>query len=201
MLGKPLEYFNAQARRKLDHPFYPDDPILQLQQILTTGATPNGIYGVKVFACQHAGVSATLDWTRLLPRLVFIYLQRRDRLGQALSWARALQTNQYRSTQPKQKDPVYDKELIHGRLEALAWQDLQWQQFFNNRCIVPFRIVYEDFIGKPEEVIHRVATLFGIEAKTNEKLVNLEMQRDTETEEWRARFLQEHACNRQGHNS
>jgi LPS sulfotransferase NodH len=192
VLGNPLEYFNAQARRILDHPLYPDDPVLQVQQILTTGTTPNSIYGVKVFACQHLEVSATLDWTSWLPSLTYIYLQRNDRLGQALSWARALQTSQYRSTQPRQKSAVYTKKLIQDRLNALAWQDLQWWQFFNCRCISPLKIVYEDFIGKPEATVNRVAALFGIKAEINEKLVNLEMQRDTETEEWRRRFLQEH---------
>ena len=193
VLGKPLEYFNASARRILNDPAYPDDPTLQVQQILTTGATGNGVYGVKVFAYQNAAVAATLDWPRSLPNLTCIYLKRRDRLGQALSWARALQTSQYRSTQPKQGVAVYDARVIRERLEALAWEDTEWRQFFESRRIAPFEIVYEDFVVAPQETVDRIADFVGIRAAARivHDQIDLAIQRNAETEEWRARFLSE----------
>src|SRR5262245_10046452 len=94
VLGRPLEYFNASARRQLDDPTYPDDPRGQVARILTMGRTPNGVYGVKLFASQFRAVAGSVRLSRELPGLRFVYLRRRDVLGQAISWVRGLQTNQ-----------------------------------------------------------------------------------------------------------
>src|ERR1700733_11451693 len=52
VLGKSLEYFNGPGRRSLGYPDYPDDPTRQIDWILSEGATPNGIYAVKIFPMQ-----------------------------------------------------------------------------------------------------------------------------------------------------
>src|SRR5882724_11277758 len=99
VLGRPLEYFNGIARRQLNDPSYPDDPGEQVARILTMGRTPNGVYGLKMFASQFREVAGSVKLSRELPNLRFIVLRRRDVLGQAISWTRSLQTNQWRSTQ------------------------------------------------------------------------------------------------------
>src|SRR6202011_3239873 len=50
VLGKPMEYFNGRGLRLFTDPAYPDDPAEQLARVLSAGATPNGVYGLKVFA-------------------------------------------------------------------------------------------------------------------------------------------------------
>src|SRR5947199_3265325 len=100
-LGYPLEYFNGPGRRAFGLADFPDAPELQIEAILRIGATPNGVYAVKLFASQFAAVSARLRWMELLPDLHFVYLSRDDLQGQANSWAHAPQTAQYRSTQPR----------------------------------------------------------------------------------------------------
>src|SRR5262245_15212814 len=99
-LGYPLEYFNTPGRRALGIPDYPEEPVRQIEYILHHGATPNGVYGVKLFSFQHDLIAPTVRWTEALPRLRFVYLDRKDLLGQAISWTRGIQSNQYRATQP-----------------------------------------------------------------------------------------------------
>src|ERR1700761_1294565 len=85
LLGRPREYFNAPSfRDSADFPDYPEDAESQLRVITTRGATPNGVYGLKVFSHQFEEVKS-LGWPERLPALSFIYLERRDLLGQALS--------------------------------------------------------------------------------------------------------------------
>lgn len=194
VLGRPLEYFNGMARRALEDPGYPDEPALQLHRIVTTGSTRNGVYGVKVFAYQHAAVAPTLEWPGLLPNLSFVYLERRNRLGQAVSWARAVQTTQYRSTQPPQAAPVYDARLIKERLDALDGERAQWREFFDSRNIKPLEIAYEDFIVNPQDTVDRVAEFIGLRSPTrvSHDLIDLKIQRDAETDDWCVRFLREH---------
>ncbi len=191
-LGYPLEYFNGPGRRALGLPDFPDAPELQIEAILRLGATPNGVYAVKLFASQFAAFSRRLRWMDLLPNLHFVYLSRDDLLGQAISWARALQTEQYRSTQPAKRPAVYDADLIRSQLMAIVRERAQWEAFFARTGIEPLRIVYERFLEDRSSYVDRVANLVGIENPVvDQRRVDLVIQRDAVTEEWEQRFREE----------
>jgi len=191
-LGYPLEYFNGPGRRALGLPDFPDAPELQIKAVLRLGATPNGVYAVKLFASQFAAFSRGLQWMDLLPNLHFVYLTRDDLLGQAISWARALQTEQYRSTQPAKRLAVYDTDLIRFQLTAIVRERAQWETFFARTGIEPLRIVYERFLENPSSYVDLVATLVGVEnPAVDQRKVDLAIQRDAVTEEWKQRFRAE----------
>jgi LPS sulfotransferase NodH len=191
-LGYPLEYFNGPGRRALGLPDFPDAPELQIEAILRLGATPNGVYAVKLFASQFTAFSRRLRWMDLLPNLRFVCLIRDDLLGQAISWARALQTEQYRSTQPAKRPAVYDADLIRSRLMAIVLERAQWETFFARTGIEPLRIVYERFLADPASYVDLVANLVGIENPVvDQRRVDLVIQRDAMTEQWKQRFRAE----------
>lgn len=193
LLGNPLEYFNGPGRRALGMPDYPDDPQQQAQLALQLGATANGVYGLKLFAYQHAAIAHSICWTEVFPNLRFIYLERRDRLGQALSWARALQTDQYRSTQTVGREPAYAARDIQDRLRALAGERAHWDAFFTRMGVDPLRVVYEDFAAQPAVDVMRIAALMDVDAPVaiDPGKVDLNVQRDRLSESWRQRFLAE----------
>jgi LPS sulfotransferase NodH len=191
-LGYPLEYFNGPGRRALGLPDFPDAPELQIEAILKLGATPNGVYAVKLFASQFAPFSRRLRWMDLLPNLHFVYLSRDDLLGQAISWTRALQTKQYRSTQPVRRVAIYDADLIRSQLTAIVRERAQWEAFFARTGIEPLRIVYERFLKNPSSDADRVANLVDVENPVvDQRSVDLVTQRDAVTEEWKQRFRAE----------
>ncbi len=191
-LGYPLEYFNGPARRAFGLPDFPDAPELQIEAVLRLGATPNGVYAVKLFASQFAAFSRRLRWMDLLPNLHFVYLSRDDLLGQAISWARALQTEQYRSVQPAKRLAVYDADVIRSRLMAIVRERAQWEAFFARTGIEPLRIVYEGFLEGRSSYVDRVANLVGIENPVvDQRKVDLVIQRDAVTVEWEQRFRAE----------
>lgn len=192
-LGRPLEYFNGPARRVLDDPTFPDDPSEQMLRIRTLGATPNGVYALKLFPSQHDLVRPHVSWTEALPDLHFIYLERRDVLGQAISWARAQQTGQYRSTQPLQAAATYDLQLIHARLRDIAREQARWTAFFARTGITPTTLIYEKLMEDPQEGVRRIADLFGYAetAVIDPSKINLKIQRDEVIEDWRKRFVSE----------
>jgi len=196
VLGKPLEYFNGPGRRALGYPGYPDDPRRQIDWILSEGATPNGIYGVKIFPAQFDEVRKSIPWTQLLPNLVFVLLKRRDLLGQAISHVRAIQTQQYRSTQLAQGVPCYDGVHIHALLQVAARDYARWELFFARKDIAPITIVYEHMLADPQAAVDQVAQLFGLrgQARLSAECIDLEVQRDALTDHWRARFLREYGC-------
>jgi len=193
VLGNPLEYFHGDGRRMLGHPEYPDDPVKQIDCILTMGATSNGIYGVKVFPWQCDRVEQSIHWTHLLPDLAFVLLRRRDILGQAISAVRAAQTNQWRSIMAAQGTAKYDGAQIYQRLQGTARDYARWEIFFARKAVTPTLIVYEDMLAQPQSAVDQVAQLFGLggQALLNQG-IDLVMQRDATTDEWRARFLDEY---------
>ena len=192
-LGYPLEYFNGSGRRALGMPDYSDDPNLQVQFVRTGAASSNGIYALKVFAHQLDLVAPVLRWTALLPNLKFVYLSRTDLLGQAISWARAMQTSQFRSTQPARGSAAYDGEAIRQRLVAIVRERARWEMYFARTDIAPLRITYEDVVAHPDREVRRVADLLEVDGGVtiDPAQVNLRMQRDALSDDWRQRFHSE----------
>jgi len=191
-LGYPLEYFNGPGRRALGLPDFPDAPELQIDAILHLGSSPNGVYAVKLFASQFAAFSPHVRWTDLLPNLRFVYLCRDDLLGQAISWARALQTGQYRSTQSEGRIAVYDANLIRSQLLTIVQERARWEAFFARTGIEPLRIVYERFLEDQLSHVTLIADLMDVENPIiDHRRIDLVLQRDAVTEDWRQRFQAE----------
>lgn len=192
LLGKPREYFNFSARSKLD-PSYPADPRQQLHLVLTAGATGNGVYGVKAFPRHLEALGEHVDVFRDLPHLRLVALKRRDRLGQAISLARARQTGHFvaklRSTAPV----VYDQQQIRDCLAHVAMDDRGWDGILGPRSVQPLALDYEDILDDPQRAVDQVAALVGLREPTpiQWSQIRMKIQRDDISEAWRHRFLVE----------
>lgn len=192
-LGRPAEAFNTPSQRHLVGPDYPADRHAQVRIVLTDLATPNGVYGLKIFPLHLSRLSRTVAWTRALPNLHFVHWRRRDLLGQALSRHRANQTDQWRSTGRAAGTAAYDGEAILAEIRRAALQDARWEVFFARTGIRPLRLVYEDATADPQRAVDAVAALLGLDERpaVDPARVSLAVQRDATTEAWRARFVAE----------
>jgi LPS sulfotransferase NodH len=194
VLGNPREYFNGSGRRMLESPGYPDDPTEQIKWILTEGATPNLIYGLKVFPAQAYRVEQSVCWLELLPNLRFVTLERHDVLAQAISGVRATQTNQWRASMPSQGVADYDGAAIRAGLAQISNDHFRWKTLFARRGVEPVALIYEDLVKDPQISIDRIARVFDLSdsARIDSVKIDLSVQRDAVTEEWRARFIHEY---------
>src|SRR5437879_13386260 len=102
-----------------------------------------------------------MRWMELLPALHFVYLSRDDLLGQAISWTRALQIEQYRSTQRATGDAIYDGDLLRSRLVAIVRERSQWDAFFARTGTQPLRITDERFLEDGEGHVGRIRDTVG----------------------------------------
>jgi trehalose 2-sulfotransferase len=191
VLGNPREYFNAPGRRHYDDPEYPESPDRHVHQILTTGRTPNGIYAVKVHHFQLASLPRNIDPTHDLPHLHYVVLQRRDLIGQAISWSRAQQTGQHRATDRSQQACRYDADHIRNCLLFVLDQRKKWKGLLRDIKAKPLVLQYESLLRDPQGTVNRVAALLRITepAIVNSDLVTVTIQRDGINSEWRTRFL------------
>lgn len=190
-LGKPAEYFNTVGRRRYLDPNYPKHPRAQVEIIRSTGATPNGIFAAKIMPLQYRRACKRVDLLQALPNLKFLRLRRRDLLGQAISMARAQQSGQFMSSQQMRQTPVYDVQRIRDCIGAVGVMEATWDELMRELGVRPLALDYEDVVRDPQAAVDRVATLMGLVAlpPINPALVQVKVQRDRESDEWRQRFL------------
>ncbi len=184
MLGKPEEYLrDPDLARALER-----DPAV-LDTLVERASTANGIYGLKLFTHQF-DVTMKSRWPERLPRLHWIHLQRLDLLGQAISYVRTLQTDQYRSAEPVRGEPRYDRDAIAGHLARLADNEARWRRYFARNGLSVLWLTYEGLTADPAGAVAAVAGHLG-EPLVRPDLgrVDVKVQRDALSEEWRRRFV------------
>jgi LPS sulfotransferase NodH len=171
---------------------YPSHPATQLRLILSRGATPNGVYGFKMFSVRFDDLWP-FRWTERLPGLRFIHLTRDDILGQAISDWRAEQSGLFRSTAAAIDTSQYNRRQIARRLARISRNDARWRQWFARNDIVPLVLRYEQVVANPQGVAAAVAELLGVngDVPIDLRRVALRQQRDEVSAEWRERFVSE----------
>ena len=192
VLGVPTEYFNVQTMRWRGHADYPTDPEAQLAAITELGATPNGVYGVKIFSQQFRAVAAT-RWAERLPSLSFLHLTRLDALGQAISHVRAMQTQQWTVRSTAHGAPRYDFGAIKDELVRLLNAQAGWSYYLARNGAPVLHIVYEQMIAAPQQTVDAVAKFVGLgePASVDPSQLRVTPQRDALNAEWRERFVAE----------
>jgi LPS sulfotransferase NodH len=194
MLGRPTEYFNPMAVREvLGAVDFPDDPEAQLARLPELASTPNGVYGLKLFSSDFDRIKST-RWAARLPGLAFVYLERQDLLGQAISLVRADQTKQWVSRREAQGDPVYDRVVINDTLVSLVRASTRWRFYFARNGLPVLNLVYENVVQSPESAVEAVGRLVGLAEPPKidwDEAKGLDVQRDAINEEWRGRFVSE----------
>lgn len=166
---------------------------------VTETASPNGVYGLKLFSFQLSRLSGA-GFVSRLPNLHWVHLERRDLLGQAISFERAAQTGRYEALsaadlgQPP-KPLVYNRRGIQRKLAFLAAGQARWRCYFARNAISPLNLFYEDVVQDPQAAVDAVADLVGVAEPTPIEwaTVNRVIQRDQASEQWRAQFLSDAA--------
>lgn len=210
--GYPGEYFTppnyAKARRDWDLNSAPFSEYLR--KTIETCTTPNGVFGTKVFVSNVSqprfrelpeyAEQDLKSWelmSAIFPNLHYIWITRRNKIRQAVSYWRAKQTAVWEiqdgaERRPKQ-EPVYDFEQIQWHLEEAILEESRWQDYYKLTGVQPLTIVYEDFVERKEETIREVLDYLGIEepGEPVNKLPRLSRQADLKSEEWVERFLED----------
>jgi LPS sulfotransferase NodH len=191
MLGRPDEYFNGPGMATFT-PGFPQDPDGQISAILQQGTTPNGVYGLKLFSDDFDRMAPS-KWTQRLPNLHFVSLVRRDLLGQAISVTRLAQTDQYSADAKALAEPRYDPAHIACEIHRLALGQARWAAFFARCGIAPLHLDYEEISADARGTVEKLARFLGLEehVAVDPGKIHTRVQRDTLSDEWRARFVAE----------
>lgn len=130
------------------------------------------------------------------PRLQFVQILRRNKLQQAISKARAMQTGLWKIQEGNEahREPEFDAGLIGKCLEDVAKYEAIWAEFFARENITPFPVWYEELCANYEAVIRSVLDFLKIKLPRD---VSIEpartiRQSDGISAEWERRWRELH---------
>jgi LPS sulfotransferase NodH len=182
-----------------------------LRRSFALGTTPNGIFASKLMWRQlpelHALATALPEYAgmqmeALLPTLFgdpeYVWVSRRDKVRQAVSMWRALQTRSWRAGGSVGKNPAelhYRFEGIDHLVRALEAEDRGWRGFFARHEIDALRISYEDDLERDRErTVRSVLDRIGVTAPPGwHPAEPMPRQADALSEEWVAAYHRDQA--------
>jgi trehalose 2-sulfotransferase len=184
-----------------------------VRDITKATATSNEVFGFKLMSWYlddflgrlretraFGGTDASdLDLLRdAFPRLQFVHIVRRNKLRQALSKARAVQTNLWKVQTGKSArgEAQFDANLIEQCLSESEQQEKIWDRFFQRIGIEPFHVEYEKLCANYEETIRGVLDFLKISLPRRARIgppLTIK-QSDEISHAWEERFLQEHSA-------
>jgi len=196
------DYFRGRHQLAADIPF-----AAYVQRMIKDTSTSNEVFGFKLMGwylrdflarMRHTGAfsqeetSDTEMLSNAFPRLRFIEIIRREKLRQAISKARALQTGLWK-VQPGRtgSGPIeFDGDLITRCLGEAETEEKIWSEFFSRNALQPFRVEYEELCQNYERTIRGILDFLQIKlprGKINQPVTV--RQTDATSEEWEQRYL------------
>lgn len=203
LAGHPAEYFGPYQITTLSKRWDFSNHIEYLSKLLQERATPNGIFGAKITWRQFLGFIESLQhipgyegipvpdlMSTIFPNLHYIWITRRDKLRQAISYWKALQTGAWTLSKGQQQtsigEPTFDFGAINELIRRIVKDEADIQQYFSVCHVQPFTVLYEELVTAYEETAIEILKYLNVQVPKNlvfaeRKLVQ---QTDAQSEEW-----------------
>lgn len=177
---------------------------------LEQGTTPNGVFGAKLmwgylgdFAQLLRGIDGLAGlpvpqlFSAVFPNLRYVQITRTDKVRQAVSLWKAVQTQAWRrdsgTADAPEVEPEFSFRAINYLVRQLTAHDASWDAYFLGLGHQPLKVTYEELAEHPEPVVRRVFHHLGVPVPEPLDLEapRLEAQADELSEEW-VRRVHEH---------
>jgi len=214
--GKPGEWlhtYNHEAVDLLQH--YKLSSYAQLQEHLwSLGSTTNNVFGMK-FSLSEPYFSMLLNifvkfpnlpqgdqskaavWEHAFPNSRHIFMTRRNKVRLAVSWWKAIKTQEWHREKGIHKQCVdlkdaYSFDAINHLYCECVMREAAMVEFFSEGGIVPLTVVYEDFIRDYHGTVKQVLKYLGLDGSSVSIVPPYyEQLADDISEEWVQRFREE----------
>ena len=198
-----------------------DDYARHLAASLAEGTTPNGVFGAKLMWSyfpdflelmrgipRFGGMGDGSLLNTAFPDLHYVFISRSDKVRQAVSLWRALQTWVWREQEsasagqsgaPEQRDTpdqrsVYSFDAIDHLLDQLRRHEDAWRGFFFRIGQRPLALYYEDIAGNLQASVARVLDALQIERSGDPAPLahnSMARQSDELSESWVQSYLED----------
>jgi trehalose 2-sulfotransferase len=175
-----------------------------LSRVMAQGTTPNGVFGAKLMWGYFADFISylrdiphyrTLPVPQLMaaifPDLHYITVTRRDKVRQAVSLWRAIQTRTWRQEEDILRghyhhELVFHFEAVDYLVRQIEEHEASWWQYFAENHIHPFKVVYEELTHSYEETAKDILRFLGVRVPAQLPFAERRMkpQADALSEQW-----------------
>jgi LPS sulfotransferase NodH len=197
LVGHIAEYFNPSVvkvgsyGKKFE---FAVDVNLQeyIEFLATTHAGPNGVWGAKLLFEDVDHLIKFPAVRNILEQGKLVFLRRRSKLSQAISYYLASATGKWVSTDRGHReysDVPFDYARIGQILDMLSHQEALWSTLFLALGQQPQEIIYEDFLEDPGRHVRGILENVGLDA-TNAKIgTSMSEQKSELTKRYAEAFL------------
>lgn len=208
LAGNPDEYFGPMHVERWNEAWKTGSKREYLKKVSVHGSGKNGVLGIKVMRVywrnvieflQEAQKSIEHSESTLLsqcfPNLKYIWITRRDKVRQAISWMKFIQGAAWywESEIPQEIDGLeFRPEVIKDFILSTTIQETAWQEFFRKAKIEPYIVVYEDLVDQYVETAKGILDYLRIPYTQNLDFGQrrLERQADSLTDAWVKQVLE-----------
>jgi len=212
--GYPIEAFHFshnRLRRLYGWDIEFADPFAHIKKALEF-QTVNGIFGTKFSWIEfELFLQAARQLTDpsgiplndaelvdvVFPNAVYIHLKRKNKVKQAISYAKAMQNGIWHVQAEQAKDnkayalpEEYNREHIEACLDNLLAFDVAWENYLQRHNLPFMELWYEDLAKEYHSKIHEIYSYLGI-AQEDTSEPPLKKLANTESQEWVKRFTAE----------
>jgi trehalose 2-sulfotransferase len=199
-LGSPTEFFQLVGD--------PVEGVSVADYVFeTVAATPGSYFGFKITWDQAFTLTerlraegekdATLDLRSIFPGLRSIHVVRSDKVAQAVSIWRAVNSGAWHWPVGQTIDkgtPQYDFEAIRGYLVQAVAEDWLWRSHFTRLSISHMQVPYELYIERRLKTLRTVTGFLGAKPARARLVDRLHVMRDEWSEEIVARVWSDLYC-------
>ncbi len=206
LAGHPKEYFRPEGRMWSEQATR-SSPAEYVASLRSSRATPNGVFGAKLSwrhlllfeqTCRsqphYQGTPLPDILSELFPALRYLRISRRDKVRQAISYRRALESGIWGQDATKREAPTktaaFDYGAVADLVRLLQDHEAGITNFLTQCKVVPFTVIYEDFVASYRGTVTAALEYLGIDVPRDLVLPEPRTVRlaDDETEEWVERY-------------
>lgn len=206
--GLPAEHFLAKPGETWEGRWKSPSRMAYIERVLRDNTTSNGVFGIVMMWSYFDRVLQMLrdipEYKRfkgadllaaILHEPKYIWLRRRNRVEQAVSWAIACQTGIWaKKTGEKPRTRAvrkFDFKVIDEWCKRIAEHDAAWSNYFGDNQIEPLTLFYEDLVANNRGAVERVLEFLQVPLPAAMEIVSsgLEKQADKVSAQWTAAYL------------
>jgi trehalose 2-sulfotransferase len=177
--GWPEEFFLSKPGETWEKRWNSPSRDAYIQRVLQENTGANGVFGAVVMWSYFEQMLEMLQELRddkksTAPQLLaelfnqpkYVWLRRKDRVEQAISWEMACQTGIWarRAGVSPQPDatPKFDFKIIDEWCNRIATHEASWANYFRESQIEPLVLYYEDVVACHRTAVERVLRFLAL---------------------------------------
>lgn len=213
LAGIPGEYFLQIAEPQWIEDKGITDIRSYIDEAIASGMSENGVFGAKIMwntfgeflkRAQKLPELSSMQKGEIIEALfgnaAYVWLRRRDKISQAVSWAKAAQTGIFTSLQSPNNEkanlPQYDFDLIDNLHRLILEGEAGWGSYFDAIGARPNKVFYEDLLSDLDGTLNSVMLACGVTKSRpiNASEIEFKKQANATNYEWVARYKIEKGC-------